>query len=104
MGTQRRRLAGRAEEDSMSSGFWWAIGGVVGLCVIAAAIVSIVDLFGRHLPRGKTAAWLLLIIILPLAGSALYWALNKPSADEVMKQEAAERSMREQTERRAHLG
>ena len=82
------------------SGIWVGVGGLVGLIVLAVWVISIVDIIGSHLDRGKTAAWLLIVILLPLIGSALYWALRKPSRDEVEYQAESERALRESARHR----
>jgi hypothetical protein len=55
----------------------WAALGTVALIV---AVVSLVDLFRRHLDRRHTLAWLLIVVLLPLAGSVLYWVLRRQQA------------------------
>jgi uncharacterized integral membrane protein len=86
--------AGSHADEEMTA-MWWAIGGLLGLVVIALAVVSIVDMIGRHLSKGQTAAWLIIILLLPFVGSGLYWILRKPSRDEVEYQEESERAMRD---------
>jgi hypothetical protein len=46
--------------------------------VIAAilAIVTIVDIVQRHYSGGKTALWIVLVVILPFLGSIAYWVLR----------------------------
>jgi phospholipase D-like protein len=50
--------------------------------IIAAilAIVTIVDIVQRHYGGGKTALWIVLVVIFPFLGSIAYWALRKPTA------------------------
>ena len=49
--------------------------------VIAAilAIVTIVDIVQRHYGGGKTALWIVLVVIFPFLGSIAYWALRPAS-------------------------
>ena len=61
----------------------------VAILLFLCWVVSIVDLFKRHLGAGKTAAWLLLIVLVPFIGVILYWVLRKPSQEEIDRQLAA---------------
>jgi hypothetical protein len=76
------------------------LGGVIGLAVIVIWAITIWDIFRSHLGAGKTAAWLLIVILLPLVGSALYWFLRKPQAGEVQRQYDNEVALREARHRR----
>lgn len=82
------------------SGVWVAIGGILGLIVLAVAVITIVEIVRSDLSRGRKAAWVIVILFLPLAGSALYWALREPSRDEVQYRVDSERAMRESAARR----
>jgi hypothetical protein len=55
-------------------GFWWAI----GVIVVILWVVAIVDIVRkRHLRTGaKTAAWILLVIIIPVIGTVTYFLVN----------------------------
>lgn len=57
------------------SGFWW----VVGVIVVIAWVVAVVDIVRkRHLRSGpQTAAWILLVIIIPIIGTVTYFAVNR---------------------------
>lgn len=50
------------------------------LAVLLAVIwlVTVGDLVRRHLGTQRTIAWLLIVLIVPYAGAALYWVLRKP--------------------------
>jgi hypothetical protein len=54
--------------------FWWLL--VIIIAVIWVA--TIVDIIRRRHTRtaGKTAAWILLVLILPVLGSILYFLVN----------------------------
>lgn len=67
--------------------------GLIGLVLAAVVIVTIVDVVRRHLGAGRTAAWILLVLLLPFVGSLLYWGLRRPTKDEVDLALAAERDM-----------
>ena len=51
----------------------------VSIIAVILAIVTIVDIVQRHYSGGKTALWIVLVVILPFLGSIAYWAL-RPAA------------------------
>jgi hypothetical protein len=57
------------------------------LIVLAVCLwfVTVFDLFKRHLGAGATAAWGIIILVIPYAGPLAYWILRKPPADEVQR-------------------
>lgn len=57
----------------------WA---VIGAALAIVWVLTVVDLVRRHLGAKRTAAWLLIVLILPFAGALLYWVLRKPEAGE----------------------
>jgi uncharacterized protein (DUF58 family) len=56
---------------------------LIAILVAIIWVITLIDLFRRHLGAGPTAAWVLLVIILPFIGALIYWIARKPSADEV---------------------
>jgi hypothetical protein len=48
----------------------------IGLTVLIVWVFSLVDIFSRHLVRRQTLAWVLIVVLLPIAGSILYWVLR----------------------------
>ena len=58
------------------SALWIAI----GVTVVIVWVFSVVDIFSRHLDRKQTLAWLLIVILLPIAGSILYWLVRSREA------------------------
>lgn len=58
------------------SALWIAI----GVTVLIVWVFSVVDIFSRHLDRKQTLAWLLIVILLPIAGSILYWLVRSREA------------------------
>ena len=68
---------------------------LLGVVVVLIVVLTIVDIVRSHLGAGKTSAFILLVVILPIIGSIIYWAVRKPSADEV------EQSYEVDAERRA---
>jgi hypothetical protein len=57
-----------------------ALWAVLGTAAVIVAVFTLVDLFRRHLDRRHTLAWLLIVVLLPLVGSVLYWVLRRKEA------------------------
>ena len=57
--------------------------GVMAVVVAIVWLVTVADLVRRHLGTKRTVAWLLIVLILPLLGAALYWVLRGPEAEAV---------------------
>jgi hypothetical protein len=55
--------------------FWWLVG-VVAAVAWAVALVDIVQR-RRALARGQLAAWVLIVIILPVLGTILYFVIGR---------------------------
>ena len=72
----------------------------VGVALVIVWAITIVDVIRRHLGAQRTAAWLLIVIILPFVGSLLYWLLRKPESGELERAADAQRSLREDVQRR----
>ncbi|HET9215279.1 MAG TPA: PLDc N-terminal domain-containing protein [Gaiellaceae bacterium] len=55
--------------------FWW----LVGVVAAVAWAVALVDMVQRRsaLTRGQLAAWVLIVIILPLLGTILYFVVGR---------------------------
>ena len=75
---------------------WW----ILAVAVAIVWVISLVDIFRRHLGVQRTAAWVLLVLILPLVGSLIYWALRKPEAGEAERTADAQRARRDEARRR----
>jgi hypothetical protein len=56
---------------------------LVGLLLLVVWGISVFDIVRRHLGRQRTAAWLLIVILLPFVGSILYWVMRKPTDAEI---------------------
>ena len=54
--------------------FWW----LLGVFVVFVWVVTVIDIIRRRheRPGTKTAAWILLVIILPILGSLTYFLVN----------------------------
>src|SRR4051794_24924904 len=93
-GARRSRFGGactivgvpRIEDDARMGLLWTLIAFVVAIIVI----LTIVDIVRRHIGAKATTAWILIVIIVPIIGSIIYWAMRKPSPDEVEQSYAAE--------------
>jgi hypothetical protein len=70
--------------------FW-----IIAICALAVIwVISIVDLFRHHYSGWTTFGWLALIVILPFIGAIAYWAMRKPSADELEREVMGEAELR----------
>ena len=59
---------------------FWII--VIPIVAVVVAL-SIWDIFRHHLGGGPTAGWVLLVIVLPLIGSVIWWAARKPMPGDI---------------------
>ena len=73
---------------------------LLALLEVIVVVFTLIDVFTRHLGAGKTAAWILLVLILPLFGAALYWIIRPTSASEVEEARLARAELRRESERR----
>ena len=55
---------------------------LLALVAIVAWVVALVDMVRRsdQLARGQLAAWVLIVVILPVVGTVLYFALGRKPA------------------------
>ncbi len=53
------------------------MGGILGLLVLVLDIVAIVDVLNSSMDRGKKVLWVIVILVLPVVGMALYFLLGK---------------------------
>jgi hypothetical protein len=74
----------------MTVGVLW---GVIAVLLAFVVIISIGDLVRRHLGRGRTAAWVLILILLPFLGALLYWVLRQAPQEELERGAEAEREI-----------
>jgi hypothetical protein len=82
------------------SGIWPFVGGVLGVILLVVVVITLADIFRRHMGAGPSAGWAIIVLLLPFIGSAVYWARREPSRDEVEYQAESERAMRESARRR----
>jgi hypothetical protein len=54
--------------------FWW----LLGILIVVIWVATIVDIIRRRHSRsgGKTAAWILIVLIFPILGSIIYFLVN----------------------------
>jgi hypothetical protein len=74
---------------------------VIVVPLVIVWVLGIFDIFRSHRSRSTTAAWLLIVILLPVIGSIAYWALRKPTEKEIMR---ARQAAAEQPERTWQTG
>ena len=65
---------------------------LVPLLIVYA--LGIVDIARRDMPRSSKAAWILIVLLLPVVGTLTYFVMRKPTEAEVR------RSMQARAERR----
>lgn len=53
------------------------MGGILGLLVLVLDIIAIVDALKSSMDTGKKALWIILILVLPVIGMALYFLIGK---------------------------
>jgi type VI protein secretion system component VasK len=80
--------------------FWF----LAGFLLLIVWLFTVVDLVRRHLGAKQTAAWLLIVTILPFAGAIAYWAMRKPSQEEFTDTAEAQQALREEARRRPVSG
>ena len=77
-------------------GLLWTL---IGFVVVIIVVLTVIDIVRRHLGPGPTAAWILIVVLLPVIGAIVYWVMRKPSADEVEQSYAADAERRAQANR-----
>ena len=53
------------------------MGALIGLVVLVLDIVALVDIIKSSVDTGKKILWVLLVVLLPLIGMVLYFAIGK---------------------------
>jgi hypothetical protein len=72
----------------------------LAIALLIVWVLSVVDIIRRHMGAQRTAAWLLIVILLPFIGSVVWWWQRKPTAEEIQKQAEATTDMRREAGRR----
>ena len=53
------------------------MGGLIGLVILVLDIIAILDVLKTQTTTGKKVLWIILILVLPLIGMALYFVIGK---------------------------
>ena len=72
----------------------------LALAVLIVWVLSLYDIFRSQLGGQRTAAWVLLVLILPIVGSIVWWVRRKPEPGEAQRTADAERARRDEAARR----
>lgn len=51
--------------------------GILGLVILVLDIIAIIDIFKSGKSTGQKVIWLLVVLILPLIGMALYFVIGR---------------------------
>ncbi len=51
--------------------------GLIGLVILVLDVLAIIDVLKSNKDGGKKALWIILILVLPLAGLILYYLVGK---------------------------
>jgi hypothetical protein len=65
---------------------------LVPLIVIWA--IGVVDILRRDFGPGTKAAWIIIVLVLPVIGTVLYWVLRKPTDEEIRESYAASQELK----------
>jgi hypothetical protein len=68
--------------------------GLIAVLLAFVVLATIFDILRRPLSSGVTAAWILAVVLLPFAGSLLYWGMRRPGQDEIDKSRDADAELR----------
>ena len=69
---------------------------IVSVVVVIIWAISIADIIRRRMGAAHTAGWILLVVLLPVLGSLVYWAMRKPTAAELEATVGARADLRAQ--------
>ena len=77
---------------TVALGTFWFLGfGILGLLIAAMWVVGLIDIFRRDdLDQRSRAAWVLIVVLLPLIGTMIYLAKRPTSDTEYQKIAAAQ--------------
>jgi Phospholipase_D-nuclease N-terminal len=51
--------------------------------------IGLIDIFRRDLPKGTKAAWVLIVVLLPVVGTVTYFLLRRPTEKEIQQDHQA---------------
>jgi hypothetical protein len=84
-----------------ASTFVWVF---ILLPVVVIWVVGLVDILRRDLSRQAKAAWALVVVLLPILGTLVYWILRKPTDREIELASQATAAQPEDWEPRVRRG
>jgi Phospholipase_D-nuclease N-terminal len=64
------------------------------LPVLIVWALGVADIVRRPLPREQKAGWILVVVLLPIVGTLVYFVLRKPTPEEVRHSRAASADFR----------
>jgi hypothetical protein len=62
--------------------------------LIVVWLLGIVDIVRRDFGRATKAAWILIVVLLPVLGTILYFVLRKPTDEEIAQAQAAAQDLK----------
>ena len=65
----------------------------IGIPLVVVWVIGVADILRHDLPRGAKAAWLIIVVVLPVLGTLLYWVLRRPSDQEIRRAQEASRAL-----------
>jgi hypothetical protein len=58
-------------------------------------VLGIADIVRReNLDRSRKAGWILIVVLLPVIGTIVYWIMRKPSEKEILEAQGAQQGLR----------
>jgi hypothetical protein len=61
----------------------------VAIPIVVVWILGVVDILRRGLPAGQAVLWIVVVIVLPIIGTLVYFSLRKPTEREIRASQAA---------------
>ena len=61
----------------------------VAIPIVVVWILGVVDILRRGLPAGQAVLWIVVVIVLPIVGTVVYFSLKKPTEREIQASQAA---------------
>jgi Phospholipase_D-nuclease N-terminal len=74
------------------------------LPLVVVWIIGLVDIFRRELSRQAKAGWILIVVVLPLVGTLVYFLLRKPTKREIQLAQRARAERPDDSEARLKRG
>jgi Phospholipase_D-nuclease N-terminal len=80
------KTAGRPMTPLAVSAMIWVF---ILLPLVVIWVIGLIDIVRRPLSRQATAAWIVVVLLLPFMGTLVYFLLRKPTQEELQIQRAA---------------